>query len=100
MRIRWISFVLFSLLLAACGGGDSSSGVVVDDTPIDFSLTPTQIDGVWYVPDFEFVLALIHYVRVFARDENVHSHVYYRFFNEVPTLVMIGVIVLVVFHPF
>ena len=60
MRIRWISFALFSLLLAACGGGggdSSSNGVVVDDTPIDFSLTPTQVDGVWYVPDFEFVLA-------------------------------------------
>jgi len=43
---------------------------------------------------------LIRYVGVFARGENVRSHVYYRFFNEVPTLVMIGVILLVVFHPF
>ncbi|MDH3235025.1 MAG: CopD family protein [Alphaproteobacteria bacterium] len=61
----------------------------------------------WYLAKLALVIGLtlyhvmlIHYVRVFARDENVHSHVYYRFINEVPTVVMIGVIVLVVFHPF
>jgi putative membrane protein len=61
----------------------------------------------WYLAKLALVIGLtvyhfmlIHYVRVFARGENVHSHVYYRFFNEVPTVVMIAVIVLVVFHPF
>lgn len=47
---------------------------------------------------YHFMLA--YYVRVFARDRNVRSHVYYRFVNEVPTLVMVGVILLVVLHPF
>ena len=61
----------------------------------------------WYLAKLALVIVLtlyhfmlVRYVRVFARDENVHSHVYYRFFNEVPTVVMIAVIVLVVFHPF
>jgi putative membrane protein len=70
--------------------------------------TGTELIGqYWYLAKLGLVILLtlyhfllIHYVRVFARDENVRSHVYYRFLNEFPTLVMIGVIVLVVFHPF
>ena len=61
----------------------------------------------WYLAKLALVILLtvyhfllVYYVRVFARDENVRSHVYYRFLNEFPTVVMIGVIVLVVFHPF
>ena len=61
----------------------------------------------WYLAKLALVVLLtlyhfmlIHYVRVFARDANVRSHVYYRFLNEFPTLVMIGVILLVVLHPF
>jgi len=56
MRRLWLSIVVFSLLVVACGGG-AESGVVVDETPVDLSLTPSQVDGVWYVPDFEFALA-------------------------------------------
>lgn len=61
----------------------------------------------WYLAKLGLVIGLtlyhvvlIHYVRAFAREENVRSHVFYRFLNEFPTLVMIGIIVLVVFHPF
>lgn len=39
-------------------------------------------------------------VRQFARGENRRSHVWYRWFNEAPTLVLIAVIILVELKPF
>jgi protoporphyrinogen IX oxidase len=41
-----------------------------------------------------------HLVRMFAEDRNTKSHVWFRFFNEVPVLVLIAVVVLVVVKPF
>ncbi len=39
-------------------------------------------------------------VRAFAEDRNDKSQRFYRFINEVPTLLMIGIVVLVVVKPF
>ena len=39
-------------------------------------------------------------VRRFARDTNTRPARFYRFMNEVPTLLMIGIVVLVVVKPF
>jgi putative membrane protein len=39
-------------------------------------------------------------VRAFARNENRHSARYWRFMNEVPTLLMIVIVILVVVRPF
>jgi putative membrane protein len=36
----------------------------------------------------------------FARDANTHPARYYRIMNEVPTLLMIGIVILVVVKPF
>jgi putative membrane protein len=41
-----------------------------------------------------------HYVKRFAEDRNPHGHVYYRWFNEYPVLVLIGVVILAVVRPF
>lgn len=38
--------------------------------------------------------------RQFAKDENRHSARFYRFMNEVPTLLMIGIVILVIVKPF
>jgi putative membrane protein len=38
--------------------------------------------------------------KQFARDENRHSEKFYRFMNEVPTVLMIGIVILVVVKPF
>jgi putative membrane protein len=40
------------------------------------------------------------YVRDFAADRNTRSHKFYRVINEVPTLLMIGAVILVVVKPF
>jgi putative membrane protein len=52
-----------------------------------------------------FLLAGFHgmcsrYVRLFATDQNTKNHRYYRFFNEVPTLLMIAIVLLAVIKPF
>lgn len=51
------------------------------------------------------VMQLVHagfarWRRYFARDENRHSQRFYRIMNEVPTVLMIGIVVLVVVRPF
>jgi protoporphyrinogen IX oxidase len=40
------------------------------------------------------------YVKLFREDRNPHSHVFYRWFNEYPVLVLVGVIILAVVRPF
>lgn len=39
-------------------------------------------------------------VKVFARDENTRPARFYRILNEVPTLLMIGIVILVIVKPF
>jgi protoporphyrinogen IX oxidase len=43
---------------------------------------------------------LARYVRDFAADRNRHSQKFYRIINEVPTLLLIGIVLLVVLKPF
>jgi protoporphyrinogen IX oxidase len=52
-----------------------------------------------------FVLSGVHgmlsaWVRAFAADQNRHSEKFYRIINEVPTLLMIAIVLLVVIKPF
>lgn len=39
-------------------------------------------------------------VRAFAENRNRRSHVFYRWFNEVPVLMLFGAVILVVVRPF
>jgi putative membrane protein len=43
---------------------------------------------------------LARWRRAFAEDRNVHSARFYRFVNEVPTVLMIGIVILVIVKPF
>ncbi len=47
-----------------------------------------------------FHMMLAGHVRKFAVDENSHPQRYFRMINEVPTLIMIAVVVLVIIKPF
>ena len=65
------------------------------------------IGGGWMHAKFLLVLLLLgyhhycgHLVKVFAQDRNIRSHVWFRFFNEVPVLVLIAVVILVTVKPF
>ena len=41
-----------------------------------------------------------HYLRVFEAGHNPHSHVFYRWFNEIPVLLMLAITAMVVLKPF
>ncbi len=41
-----------------------------------------------------------HYMIQFREDRNTKSHVYFRLFNEMPTVVLLAIIILVVVKPF
>lgn len=43
--------------------------------------------------------ACMHWRRVFARDANRHGHKFYRLANEVPTLLMILIVIMAVVEP-
>ncbi len=40
------------------------------------------------------------WVKAFAADANLHSQRFYRIINEVPTILMIGIVILAVVKPF
>jgi len=42
----------------------------------------------------------VGYVGAFAKDRNQHSQRFFRLFNEVPTVLMIGIVILAVVKPF
>lgn len=61
----------------------------------------------WLLAKLVLVLAMsgVHgllsrWVRDFAADQNQHSEKFYRIINEVPTLLMIAIVLLVVLKPF
>lgn len=41
-----------------------------------------------------------HYLRRFRDDRNTKTHVFYRWFNEVPTLLLVAIVILAVVKPY
>lgn len=63
--------------------------------------------GAWMHAKLTLVAILIGYhfycgklVNDFKQDKNKHSHIWYRWFNELPVLILIAVVILVVVKPF
>jgi len=82
----------------------------------------TVVFGIWMLADYAWglyskagwlhakltLIALMmgyHYfcgvwLADFKHDRNKHSHVYYRWMNEVPVLFLVGIVILAVVKPF
>jgi protoporphyrinogen IX oxidase len=65
------------------------------------------VSGGWLMAKLACVALLIAYhewmgvlLRRFARDENRHGHVFYRWVNEAPLVLLAAIVVLVVVKPF
>lgn len=63
--------------------------------------------GGWLHVKTTLVLVLVayhlycgHLVKQFAADRNTRSHVFYRWFNEMPVLLLTAIVILVVVKPF
>lgn len=61
----------------------------------------------WMHAKLSLVLLLVIYhaycgvlVKRFAKDLNTRGHVFFRWFNEVPVLMLLGIVILVVVRPF
>jgi putative membrane protein len=86
---------------------------------INPAMVVTWVAGLWLVIESEhyrsgwmqakFVLVLIltathglfaRWTRDFAEDRNTRSQKFYRVVNEIPTLLMIGIVILVIVKPF
>ncbi|MBL4610645.1 MAG: protoporphyrinogen oxidase HemJ [Pseudomonas sp.] len=70
-------------------------------------LMPAWLTQGWMHAKLSLVVALVVYhfscavlLKQFAEDRNTRSHVFYRWFNEAPVLVLVGAVILVVVKPF
>ena len=70
-------------------------------------LNPAWLSMGWMHIKLVLVVILIGYhhlcgaqLKRFARGDNTRSHVFYRWFNEVPVLFLIAIVLLVVIKPF
>ena len=57
-----------------------------------------KLGGVVFLVVYHFVCG--RYVRAINDDNNRHTHVFYRFFNEVPVLFLFAIVLLAVLKPF
>ena len=65
------------------------------------------ISGAWLHVKLALVVVLIGYhhgcgrlLAKFEQGANTHSHTWYRWFNEIPVLILFAVVILVVVKPF
>lgn len=40
-----------------------------------------------------------YYRRQFNKNANTHSHIFYRWFNEIPVVILVGIVILVIVKP-
>lgn len=73
-----------------------------------FSIYPNYLlNAVWFQVKITLVILLViyhfaclHFLKQLRDDKNTHSHVFYRWFNEIPVLMLIGIVIMVVVKPF
>jgi putative membrane protein len=71
------------------------------------ALSPDYLLMRWLQAKLVLVMLLVAYhgacfalLQQFAADRNAHSERWYRVFNEIPALLLIGIVILVIVKPF
>lgn len=73
---------------------------------VDYAWAAYGNSGWLHAKLFLVLLLLVYHhwcgrlVRAFKEDRNTHGHVFYRWFNEFPVLILIGTVILVIVRPF
>lgn len=127
--ISWMAGLLYLPRLfvyhstAAKGSDSSETFKVMERRLLKAIMTPAMIVAwitglyiAWLVDYFRsgwfhgklllvIVMSAVHgllavHVKRFARDENLKASRYFRILNEVPTLLMVGIVILVIVKPF
>jgi len=64
-------------------------------------------DQIWFWLKMILIFILVSYhiycfflLQDFKYDRNKHTHVWYRWFNEIPVIILVGIILLAVIRPF
>jgi len=57
-----------------------------------------KLAGVAFLVVYHFQCG--RYVSIINRDQNTHTHTFYRFFNEVPVIFLFAIVILAVLKPF
>ncbi len=73
-----------------------------------FAMNPDYfLNSAWFYVKMTLVALLIiyhhmclYYMRQLKEDRNIHSHTFFRWFNEAPVLLLIGIIIMVIVRPF
>ena len=67
---------------------------------------PDYLNNLWMQIKLTLVALLIIYhfvcgtfVKIFAEDKNIRSHIFFRWFNEVPVVFLIAIVILAVVKP-
>ena len=70
-------------------------------------LNPSLLQAPWLHAKLALVLAmtalhgmLARWRKAFAEDRNTHTAKFYRVMNEVPTVLLVGIVILVIVRPF
>ena len=67
---------------------------------------PTYLEQTWLALKILLVAALIFYhiwcinlYKSFSRNENIHTHIWFRWFNEFPVIMLVLIVYLVIYKP-
>ena len=93
---------LLKLIINPAGVATWLFGLALVFTPgiVDWSSGWAWTKTVLVIAMTVFHHALVRWVRVFAADANEKPGRYYRMMNEVPTVLMVGIVIMIVVRPF
>ena len=74
---------------------------------LTFLYLPLYFEQTWFILKIILGICLIIYhiwcvnlYKNFAKNKNKHSHIWYRWFNEVPVVMLVLIVSLVIYKPF
>lgn len=100
-RFKRMEARLYYAITLPAAVGTTLLGLVYVHTHLDTYLHANWLHLKLTLVFFLWIYQLIcwKYLRAFKKESNPHSSLYYRVFNEVPTVLLIGIISLVVIQP-
>jgi putative membrane protein len=98
-RFRVMERRLFALMTIGAGASVGLGAAMVVAAPIYLSMGWLRIKLLLVVLLIAYHLVCYQLMRDFAEDRNSHSAKWYRGFNEIPSLLLIGIVLLAVVKP-
>ena len=101
-----ISLERFKIMERKLYNGIMTPSAVITILPGLYLLTYYGLEVLWIKIKIILVIILFiyhilcyKYLKLFKENKNQNTHIYFRWFNEFPVIVLIGIIILVVYKP-